>query len=135
MNWFETSILVMLGFFTCVYLILVYLTSPGRLRKRERAPWRYRPANPRDAYGSLLPRELHQVQDEELAEYVRNRLKLRPGLAHVDVVVREAEVHLSGWVVNVDDRDLAGNVARSVPQVRSVVSEVKVRTGTRDAVA
>jgi osmotically-inducible protein OsmY len=135
MNWFETSILVMLGFFTCVYLILVYLTSPGRPRRRASRGRSYRAANPRDAYGSLQPRELHQVRDEELAEFVRNRLRLRPGLAQVEAAVKDGEVRLSGRVGNVDDRELAGNVARSVPQVRSVVNEVRVRMGAGEAVA
>lgn len=118
MNWFQASVLVALGFFICVYLVLVYLTSPRR-------PGR----------NSSRPRELHLVRDEELAEFVRNRMKLRPGLAGVSASVFEGKVRLTGRVGSTDDRELAGNLARSVPQVKSVINEVRVGMIRRESVA
>lgn len=132
MNWVESSVLLMLGICSGIYLILVFLTSPGRARRERRSARAYRPADPRDGYDSLRPRELRAVSDEELAEFVRNRLRLRPGLSGVEVSVEGGNARLSGRTTSVDDRELAGNVARSVPQVRSVVNEVRVR---REAVA
>lgn len=124
----ESSILVMLGFFASVYLVLVYLTSPRRIRPGGKGAG-YRPSGNKEGYATLQPRELRDVRDGELAEFVRNRLRLRPGLSGVEASVENGEVRLSGRVGSVDERELAGNVARSVPQVRSVVNEVRVRAG------
>lgn len=129
MNWVETSVLVMLGFFASIYLVLVFLTSPrmgGRGKQIHRS---YRPASGASGFDSLRPHKLAGVRDEDLTEQIRNRLRLRPGLSGVEVAVLEGRVRLTGKVGNVDERELAGNVARSVPQVVTVVNEVRVRFG------
>jgi hypothetical protein len=126
MNWVESSVLVLLGIFALMYLGLIFLTSPRRARGAHRH--KFRPFRPRNGYEPLRPHGLHDASDSEVSEFVRNRLHLRSGLSGVEVRVQDGVVTLSGRVLSAEDRELAENIAGSVPHVRSVANETRVRS-------
>ena len=67
--------------------------------------------------------------DAGLATEVRTRLAAEKGLAAggIEVRVREAKVTLRGRVASAAQRATAERVARSVPGVKAVVSELEVK--------
>ena len=67
--------------------------------------------------------------DARLASEVRARLATEKGLAAggIEVRVREGTVTLRGRVAGAAQRAAAERVARSVPGVRAVVSELEVK--------
>jgi osmotically-inducible protein OsmY len=64
--------------------------------------------------------------DEEIEQRIRDLFGTdeRLNTAHVRVRVTDGSVHLSGFVMTEEERELAAELARSVPGVRAVVSEL-----------
>ncbi|MCC7461117.1 MAG: BON domain-containing protein [Gammaproteobacteria bacterium] len=80
-------------------------------------------------YGSATPASAASAADVQLASDVRARLGAAQGLpaAAIEVQAREGMVTLRGRVASAAQRATAERIARSVPGVKAVVSELEVR--------
>jgi outer membrane lipoprotein SlyB len=80
-------------------------------------------------YGSATPAATAAHSDAQLVSEVRARLAAERGLAStaIEVRAREGMVTLSGRVASPAQRAAAERVARLVPGVKAVVSELEVR--------